>query len=203
MRYFEPDFKDADKQYYCSMLEKVFSQPSIKEARPCLNCSVPCDCSRSSTCTCKCSWDCEFISIEISSDPVRYPIEKKIIPLVYELNGLRLCPSYYSCEGHTNDAGVVVKFPMVYFYSEIILMPVLFAEYLEQLKIDKILTYDWHIVALGFSPNMIPSYSIKINQDPEINYRLDFLQNDIKKMSNGLAYNIQILANKHLKKLLN
>ncbi|PCJ62826.1 MAG: hypothetical protein COA79_01500 [Planctomycetota bacterium] len=184
------------------MLKKVFSQPSLKEKRPCVGCQVPCNCTGSSTCTCKCNWDCEFISIEISSDPIHFPIEKYIIPLVYELNVLRLCPTYYSCEGHANDMGEVVKFPMVYFYSEIILMPVLFAEYIEQLKIDKILVYDWHIVALGFSPNMIPSYSMKINNNAKIKYRLDYLQNDIKKLSNGLAYNIQLLAKKNLNKLL-
>ena len=110
MREYKPEQNINNMKYGQAVLQNIIDQPGPKEKRPCPTCTVPCAGSKSTTCTCECSWKCPFLRIELSTDLVKYPIENEIIPLVYAINSLQICPSYWSCEGHENDEGTLIRY---------------------------------------------------------------------------------------------
>ena len=149
-----------------------------------------------------CSWKCPYLPIELSSEPTRYPIEEKIIPLVFEINTLRLTTTFWSCEGHANKSGAVVKIPKVMFYAQSILLPNLISEYIQKLQFKNILTYEWLVKAQGLSPNMQAIYSLEPDDGRNFKtMKLDLIQNDIARMANTMCSFIRDNAKAHLDKL--
>ena len=137
MRYFKPEKKLTNIAYGRQILQNILRQHSPKEKRPCPNCTVPCPCSKSTVCCCQCSWKCPFLSIELSSDPIKFPIEAGILPLVYAMNSLHCCTTYSSCEGHENSHGELRRPPRLYFYSDTVIIPSIIVDYLRQLIFKK------------------------------------------------------------------
>ena len=96
----------------------VLGQTPTGEERPCRDCERLCLQHGSTTCTCGCNFACPDAPIALTSDPDRYPIEPRILPLVFELNALKVVQPCWSCEGHNGLSEEVQKLPSVWFYVD-------------------------------------------------------------------------------------
>jgi hypothetical protein len=85
----------------------------------------------------------------LSSEPAQFPIEPHVVEIVYELNALGLVQPYWSCEGHLNELGEVVKLPQIWFYSCDVAYTDLLVAHLEALKFRRAIKYEWQIHCLG------------------------------------------------------
>jgi hypothetical protein len=186
MREYKPEQSLANIEYGVQVLQNILDQPGPQQKRPCPTCTVPCACSRSTSCTCQCSWKCPFLSIQLSSDPVKYPIESKIIPLVYAVNSLQVCPSYWSCEGHENDDGGLRHSPRVNFYSDSVIIPSLLTEYFGRLYFQKVTSYRWKITSLGMTSKFQAQYMIEPDIMRGVQGQLKILQADVFRIANCL-----------------
>ncbi len=179
-------------------IEFFLQQPSCKELRPCAGCNIPCPCCHSATCTCACRPNCDFAPMAMSSDPNRYPIEVKIVSLVFSFNCLRVCQPYWSCEGHTFTNGEIHRVPQVWFYSRSMIYPKLIGDYVFNLWASKTIAHPWH-VCLSFSENSLETgFSIepdvKLIDKPD----LEIMQIDANLIANNLADGLKVLALKYL-----
>lgn len=86
------------------------------EHRPCADCTIPCQCSKSPVCTCACTPSCPEAPARLSSDPVENPIEGRILGLVMALAKTGILTPCWSCEGHTRPDGSLHRLPQVWFY---------------------------------------------------------------------------------------
>ncbi|MFT5088895.1 MAG: hypothetical protein ACI906_000658 [Candidatus Latescibacterota bacterium] len=180
-------------------LEYLLCQPTVQQLRPCSNCTIPCTCSGSPTCTCGCSHNCEQASYQMSSDPGRYPIEDKIMPLVYEFYGLRICDPCWSCEGHCSSNGELIKIPQAWFYTRSMLYPRLISEHLEHLIIKKLLAYPWHIrITYSSVLNFDTAFSIEpqLNQLDEV--QLELLQKDVAVIADNFNEAMRARARRYM-----
>jgi len=171
-------------------LELIISQPSAKESAPCTNCEnhVPNMCNTT----------CINAPSSLSSDPINHPIEDKVVPLVFELTSVRVMQPCWSCEGHFNPDGKLWKLPQINFYSLSPIYPQLLLMHINELKINKKLSHDWHIVLADFGQSWHMSYSIEPNLNQVSDPHLGALQNDISIIAEDLNNNIKKLAQKML-----
>ena len=65
-----------------------------------------------------CHGNCPFAPSRLSSEAEKYPLEKRITPLVFELKKLGVFLPCWSCEGHNDHNGDLWKIPRVWFYSD-------------------------------------------------------------------------------------
>lgn len=196
-----------NEQARISELKYLLQQPSYKDARPCHGCKKPCPCSHSSSCTCLCDPACSHAPFAMSVDPTRFPIESKIVGLVFGLNSLRVLPPYWSCEGHLLPNGGIHRVPQVWFYSRSNIYPKLIAEYIHQLGIDKIIHYPWHVCLAYTDNNLETGFSIepdiKFIEAPELHVMQQDAQNiaanmlvGIRSIAHSYIYNYESRANK-------
>lgn len=179
-------------------LETLLDQPGYSELRPCAGCKSPCPCSASITCTCKCGPHCPEAPVQLSSDGVRYPIEGKIIGLVFGMNALRITPPFWSCEGHEFPDGSIRRIPQVWFYSRSLVYPRIFLEYLESLYAKRRIVNPWHI-CLSFSQNDLDtSFSMEPNVKNITNPNLKLMQQDAQNISDDLVHGVREIAIKYL-----
>lgn len=101
----------------------------------------------------------------ISSEPEKYPLERGIVPLVYELKRLDVFQPCWSCEGHDGADGELWKSPRVWFYSGSVVHLRLLATTIETLHLEGHLNTPWR-VALTFSDNDNPDTTFSL--EPEI-----------------------------------
>ncbi len=85
--------------------------------RPCEGCTLVCICHGRQDCTECCTTDCLLVRQRLSIDGDRYPIEKGILPLVFEMASRQVYKPVWSCEGH-EVLGGALKLPQVWFYSD-------------------------------------------------------------------------------------
>ena len=131
----------------------------------------------------------------MSSDPDRYPIEEKVVPLVYELNCLRVCPPCWSCEGHNDLQGEVSKLPRVWFHSRSIVYPRMIAERLASLKFKKSIKCDWGVTVIPWSGNGLhTTHSIEPCIAPQTSCNLGVLQEDLLTIASSLYEDIHRMA---------
>ncbi len=179
-------------------LELLMDQPSYKELRPCQGCEKPCTCSQSFSCTCMCQPECGFAPLQMSSEPGQYPIEPKIIFLVFGFNCLRICTPYWSCEGHLFTDGKLFRVPQVWFYSQSTLYPKIINEYIHNLKIRKAINYPWHI-CLTFSENKLETgFSLEPDLKYMVNPDLLIMQKDVKVIAEHFVDGVKKLAGEYL-----
>lgn len=179
-------------------LQLLLDQPMVDKKRPCPGCNVPCPCSGSRTCTCLCSQQCELVSKRLSSEPDRYPIEPKIVPLVFELYCLRVCKPCWSCEGHKLPSGEVHKLPRVWFITRSLVYPRIIADYIATLKKRRLLQNFWHI-CLAYSGNRFDTaFSIEPNLGIDPSPDLERLQIESKVIADGLVLGVRAQAQRNL-----
>ena len=104
---------------------------------------------------------------ELSSDPVKYPIEQGIIPLVFALNSTGFSQSFWSCEGHEDNEKKLYRLPRVQFYSSSLIFPSLLIELLNNLYFKKIISSKWKLLAQGLDD---VSLNAKLKSHRMLNY---------------------------------
>jgi len=166
-----------------------------RKERPCPGCTLPCPCSQSTSCSCGCSPECEYCPSRMSSEPDRYPIEKKIVPLVYAFFDSHVYEPCWSCEGHLNNSGDHIhKLPRIWFYTSSIVYTRLLAAYLEDLHFKKQLTHAWGIRILGWSDTSEARFSLEpILGERDSAHLLD-LQNDAAVIAKSLKKSVYELG---------
>jgi len=179
-------------------LELLLAQPSDRVERVCPHCEEVSTCCNATDCTCLCSWKCNFAPQNLSSDPVRYPIEAGIIPLVYALSELRVCHPCWSCEGHLST-GNLVKIPQVWFYSRSLMYPRLLTEYLTDLSQKKTIHYQWRISIISPQSTVDATFSIAPDLNLKRQVYLDFLRKDIENIAFNLRKSVHEIARNYLK----
>lgn len=169
-----------------TQLEQFIAQPEPTDMAPCPGCAnhVPE----------KCSAQCDDASMALSIDPERYPIESKVVPLVFEMAASRLMQTCWSCEGHMDNNSKLWKVPQVSFYSESPIYPKLVLIHLTRLYQSKILGYRWHVVLSDFSQSLNLTYSIQPDLNQEEAPRLGLLQQDLQIISNEMHSKLKQIA---------
>lgn len=109
---------DRDPAQHRRRMLTVLQQPRSSDVRPCRGRAQLCLKHGSPTCACGCTFKCPYAPTELSSDPERYPIEARILPLVFELSALRIVQPCWSCEGHADADETITKLPCVWFYLD-------------------------------------------------------------------------------------
>ena len=145
-----------------SALDALVRQRSSPAVRPCDGCTKPCPCpKRSQTCCCGCEVECSEIPRALSSEPDRYPIESKIIPLVFAVAELREIVPCWSCEGHVRHDGDWVREPQVWFYSNRTVYPDLMTRHFSKMHAAKAVGHLWEIVVSAFSASATTTFTIR------------------------------------------
>ena len=192
----EPDanFVRQSRQDLAYLVHEVENNGS----RPCPGCVVPCACSGSPTCGCRCSAECEYAPRQMSSDPDDHPIEPGIVGLVYALETLRVCQPCWSCEGHNDPAGALHKLPKVWFFARSVMYPDLIAEYLADLDIARKLASPWQVRVVRWDDALATAYSIEPRIDRHDVPPLGRLRADIRKLSRTMKYEIAGIARRRI-----
>ena len=199
MKEYKPEQSMDAVEYGRNILQSVIQQSGPSVVRPCPACVSPCSCSGSSSCGCDCSWDCPSLPEQLSSDPEKYPIEKEIIPLVFAVNSLQHCPSYWSCEGHENEDGELLKVPRVNFYSNTTQIPSLITECLVILSYKKVTAYRWKVTSVGMTDDLQSQYMIEPDMVLGEKNILSILQQDVRKIASNLFSGVKEKARHRLR----
>lgn len=173
-------------------LQRFIDYPEPAEIGPCPGCI-----KHIAT---ECSPKCPDVAKALSIDPVRYPLEKKVIPLVYEVMATAGLKTSWSCEGHMNNDSELWKLPQVCFYSELPIYSHLLLIHLSNLQQQKKLKYPWHIVMTDFSLSLNVTYSIQPNLNKTTNPHLGSLQNDLLVIADDMHSKVKIIAKGLLEK---
>lgn len=182
-------------------LETLLRQPSDKQARPCPDCRIPCPKCGATNCTCACSPHCPQAPRQLSSDPEAFPIEAGIVPLVYGLSSLRLCPPCWSCEGHLDRSGALHKLPRVWFYCRSVVYPSVIAEYLSNLLVARKIRVPWQVNMVHWGEQLESTFSIEPALDPAKPHLLEQLQQDVRVIAADFHQDIRLLTNSRMRKL--
>lgn len=179
-------------------LERLIAQPDARAARPCTNCRLPCPCSDSIRCTCNCSPDCPQIPRALSSDPDHHPLEAGIAPLVFALAALRVTPPCWSCEGHEDSAGRLVKPPRVWFTTRALFYPDIIAECLSRLRIEQRIAAPWQLLVVDWGARHDSTFSLEPQADSAGYAPLASLQSDARRIAECLPERVKSLAHDRL-----
>jgi len=156
--------------------------------RPCPGCVFPCSCSNSLSCNCDCNAKCPKAPTQLSSEQGRYPIEGKVLPLVFTLRQMDVCEPCWSCEGHLDEKQQLNKIPQVWFHSSSMCLLRLMDECLSQFKVKKLLHYTWEI-AVSFSGQecIDNAFTLKPDLNTQEHVELSRLHKDLEQIADNLA----------------
>lgn len=174
-------------------LELLIAQPTPAEAPPCQNCvkHVPVSCSPK----------CPEAQASLSSDPINFPLEEKVVSLSFELASTRLIETCWSCEGHFGHDGKLWKLPQVTFYAHSPVYPQLMLRHIQGLANSKRMAYEWKIVLSDFGQSWNFSYNIEPNLNGVTEPRLGALQQDLQLIAENLCESLKGLARKMLEEI--
>lgn len=198
-------FIDREKYYdrRKNDIQHLLNMPTDKELRPCVNCRVMCGCElKSQFCCCMCSADCPLAPKQLSSDPVNYPIEKNILPLVYALSASRIVQPCWSCEGHLDEEGFISKLPQVWFYSPSVVYPDIISQYLLGILVKKQLENIWKVSINQYNrDNYSTLFTIQPKLENDQTAELKSLHRDIKVIADNFDFQLRTMARKQLNDL--
>ncbi len=206
MKISSPDDRDEHLEALRSDLEDLLAQPTSQQVRPCAGCDMRCGCPAASTeCCCECAATCKNAAMKISSDGNRYPIEQRVLPLVYGLASMRVITPCWSCQGHpaTCDDGSV-KAPQVWFYSRSIALVHLIGQFLSDAWTAKQLRHEWQVRTSPYSERNVPIFIIEPHMSvDEITERdcLNDLQHDLHFLGTDFEHRIRAFAKRELDRL--
>ena len=182
---------------------EMLSMPTDKEVRSCVNCKDTCTCElKSQFCCCMCSADCSLAPKQLSSDPVNYPIEKNILPLVYALMASRIVQPCWSCEGHLDEEGYIGKLPQVWFYSPSVVYPDLISQYLISFLVKKHLENTWKVSVNQYNrDNFSTLFIIQPRLENKQTTDLKSLHRDIKVIADNFEFQLRATAKNQLNDL--
>ena len=150
-----------------------------------------------------CSYSCYNPAEALSEDPKRYPVEPNVVPLVFELTTMRLVQTCWSCEGHANIDGKIIKLPQVSFYSEKPFYAQLISNYLANLHWKQKLQYPWEVALSDYGQTWEITYTIKCDLSRVENPDIKIMQNDLNAMGENFSINIKTYARELLAKINN
>ena len=152
-------------------LQSLIDQPEPEAVAPCPACrlGVRSDCSPS----------CQNAPMALSIEPERYPVERYVVGLVFELMATRMIQTCWSCEGHMDDQNELWKMPQVCFYVVAPIYVKLLHRHLVSLYQSKQLAYRWHIVITDFASTAGLTYSIQPDLNKVSSPRLGLMQQDL------------------------
>ncbi len=182
-----------------SELLNILNQPTASDLRPCSNCHELCSTHHSNNCTCDCKTDCPEAAKQLTSDPVRYPIESGVLALVYEFAALRVCQPCWSCEGHVDANDKLSKLPAVWFYVDDLTVVDMISSFLTSAQSRLKLSAAWHL-AVSYGPDEV-AFSCTPNAwllGDETT--LQDLQQDLIKLSAGLREGLHELVRREIAK---
>ncbi len=181
-------------------LTYLLEQPSYQDVRPCPGCTMPCPCSASPTCTCLCGPGCPQAPVQMSSDGERYPIEPRIVALVFGFNCLRICPPFWSCEGHQYPDGTIQRVPQVWFYTRSLVYPRLIGDWLVRLRFRQRIANPWHICVSYAEGSLDTGFSIEPDLKMIPCLSLPAFQQDVAVIADALVPELRALAREYLDK---
>lgn len=182
-----------DRERIRSDLQRLLTQPVPADSPPCLGCKE----HFPPTCSSKCAQAPQSLSTE----PINYPIETNVVPLVFELAATRLMQPCWSCEGHLNPLGDLWKLPQVSFYSASTVYPQLLIKHIYALEFKKQLSYPWHIILSDYGQTWETTYTLEPNLNREHKVHLGNLQRDLNTLADGLCNKLKSLAQSALSEL--
>jgi len=192
-------FQQEDKAKTKIELIDLLKQPTDKQERPCPGCRLTFPGDPSMTSTAHCSIDCPEAAFKMSSEPEKFPIEEHVVPIVYAIYALRLLMPCWSCEGHENDEGQLIKAPKIWFYSVSPFYAKLIAQSLSTIRYKNKLHFEWSVKILPFSQSM---FTLTYSMEPEIianeNFILQDLHEDMRMIGKYLDENVLSEAKKYL-----
>jgi len=197
MRIPQPNFETTEKNHIISDLQQLIDQPDAGQAPPCSNCK------KIEAAKIDCSYNCDNAAEALSEDPARYPVEKNVVPLVFELTTMRLVQTCWSCEGHANIDGKIMKLPQVSFYSEKPFYAQLLSNYFKKLHCNKKLYYPWEITLSDYGQTWEMTYTIKCDLSRIENPDIKIMQSDLNAMGENLSSNIKVFARELLSNINN
>lgn len=178
-------------------LLRIVQQPSARDLRPCPGCNKHCRRHQSSVCACECGPRCAQAPSQLSSDPIRFPVEPNILSLVLEIAALRVCQPLWSCEGHLDQDNRLTKLPAVWFYVDDLAVVDVFTRFLNHANLKLGLHTHWHLVVSFGGNDMAFSCTPNAWVMPK-GIRLQALQQDAHSLSlalrDGLHAQAQIQA---------
>lgn len=179
-------------------LDILVRQPAGRELRVCPDCALPCPCSGSPTCTCHCGPHCPHAPQQLSSEGDRYPVEPKIVPLVFAFQELRVCPPCWSCEGHVRGDGEVFRLPQVWFYARSLVYVRLIGEWLRALRHEGRTANPWHVCVSHSESGLDTAFSLEPDLKMMASVDLPSLQRDVLVLASGLVREVQQLAGRYI-----
>jgi len=174
MKINQPQIAKRDLEQRLEEVSQLIEALELKGDRPCPGCTRICSRCASTQCNCECSYSCPQAATQLSSEKDRYPIEQKVLPLVYTLRAMNHCEPCWSCEGHLDEEQQIEKIPQVWFYTRSMSFIRLLDESLGVFKAKKMLRYTWQI-ALSYASRdcLVNAFSIK----PDLNIEKSGLDN--------------------------
>lgn len=195
MKIIKPNADFQHSQQVRQDLLRLIAQPSAAEVPPCPGCKLHSQMA--------CTSDCQNAPQQLSIDAVNYPIETNVVPLVYELAAMRVIQPCWSCEGHLNPNGELWKIPQVSFYSASPIYAQLLLRHISALKLQKRLTYPWHVALSDFGQTWDVTYTLEpnLNYDQARHVQLNLLQRDLNTLAENLCARLKTLAQAMLTEL--
>ena len=190
MHIIKPNEQFLDVERLRSDLEAFINQPGPSEVPPCPGCT-----DHVST---LCSAGCPDAPKALSIEPERYPVEPKVVPLVYELMSTHVLMTCWSCEGHMGADGKLWKVPMVSFYSASAIYPKLLLKHIETLTYKKALSYRWQIVLSDFAQTPGVTYSVQPELSLIDDVHLGQLQQDLGIIADDALLKLKSIAKRML-----
>ncbi len=145
MKIVHPEKSRSTINHQIEDLKRIVSNLSDYSTRPCANCMEICPTCGSATCRCNCTAKCPTSAKKLSSDAVLYPIESKIMPLVYCFNAMNICQTCWSCEGHNDTSGKLEKLPQIWFYTDSFMLLRIIDDCLSLLNAKSLLLVPWQV----------------------------------------------------------
>ena len=118
--------------------------------------------------------------------------------MAYGFCSLKVCPPYWSCEGHLFPNGKLNRVPQVWFYSRSLIYPKLIGDYVFNLHTNKKLNFQWH-VCLAFSEDHLET-GFKLQPDISTIDEPDLvrMQKDAQIIAGNLNDGVRDLAQQYL-----
>lgn len=195
-----PTLSEPHRKTLISDLELLINQPTAQQSPPCPNCVDDIQASWNKN---NCSQSCVNAPHALSEDPELYPIEKNVVPLVFELTTMRLVHTCWSCEGHLDIDGEIWKLPQVSFYSDKPIYAQLLSNYLANIHWKKKIYYPWEIGLTNYGRLFDITYTLRCDLSNVRRPDIHVMQKDLQDMAVNLSENIKLDAIKLIEQLKN
>ena len=179
-------------------LQQMIARPLTPRERVCPGCEIRCPECGSNVCTCGCVPGCPDAPRHMSSDPDENPVEPNIVPLVFALNALGACAPCWSCEGHVESDGRLIRAPHVWFYTRSMVHLSLINHFLFRVRFDKLISREWQVRVVDWGQTSDSAFSLEPLVSPLERVDLPVLHNDVRVIAEGLVAGVRDAAQHYL-----